>query len=76
MSKAMEKHGNCSKVTQYNPFLLIIEHSTFFWPPPKNCGHIKYISTIYSSEIGFDWQNGRTFIKTWSLVEIFDTCKD
>ena len=43
--------------------------------PPKICGHIEYISTNYSREIGFDWQNGGTFIPAWSL-EIFDICKD
>jgi len=56
--------------------LLIIERFTLALPPPKNCGYIKYISTNYSSEIGFDWQNGGTFIQTWSLVEISNICKN
>ena len=28
------------------------------------------------SEIGFDWRNDRTFIQTWSVVEICNICKD
>ena len=37
---------------------------------------VEYISTNYTSEIGFDWRNDRTFIQTWSVVEICNICKD
>ena len=53
-----------------------IEHSNIYFASIKNCGYIEYISTNYSSEIGFDWQHGGTFIQTWSLVEKSNTCKD
>ena len=47
-------------------------------PLPKNCGHIKYISTNYSIEIGFNWQKGGTFIKNghWWNYLIFSKIRN
>ena len=74
MFKAMEKCGNCSifsKLHNRNHFYWSLNILHLFC-----LHHIEYISTNYSSEIDFDWQNGGTFIQTWSLVEISYTCKD